>query len=263
MTTYSYYPGCTLRTKAKDLDVYARRSAEALGISLAEVPEWQCCGGVYPVARDEIATKLSSVRALNAAKAAGQDLVTMCAACHNVLKQVNHDMRTDENVIAKVNNYLKLDEPYRGETNVYHFLEILRDRVGFDEIKKRVTCPLKGIRIAPYYGCLLLRPGKVMAFDDPENPQIMENFIAALGATPVKYAMRNECCGGYTVLEDRAGASKKATAVMADAKAAGADLLITACPLCLYNLNQNAAGDGNPPVYYFTHLLARALGVED
>ncbi len=263
MTTYSYYPGCTLRTKAKDLDDFARRSAAALGFELAEVPEWQCCGGVYPIAKDEIATKLASVRALNAAKAEGRDLVTLCSACHNVLKQVNNDLRTDREIAAKVNNYLKLDTPYLGETNVYHFLEILRDRVGFDELKKRVTVPLKGVRIAPYYGCLLLRPGSVMAFDDPENPRIMEDFIAALGATPVRYAMRNECCGGYTVLEDRAGAGKKATAVMEDAKAGGADLLITACPLCLYNLNKNAAGEDNPPVYYFTQLLARALGVED
>ena len=134
--TFSYYPGCTLRTKAKDLDKYARASAKALGVELLELDDWQCCGGVYPMAKDEIATKLSSVRALNAAKERGQDLCTMCSACHNVIKQVNHDMQTDADIAFRANNYLKFDEPYSGETKVYHFLELLRDKVGYDKIKE-------------------------------------------------------------------------------------------------------------------------------
>ncbi|MBQ6065924.1 MAG: CoB--CoM heterodisulfide reductase iron-sulfur subunit B family protein [Clostridia bacterium] len=259
--TYSYYPGCTLKTKAKDLDRYARASAAALGIELRELPDWQCCGGVYPMAKDEIATKLSSVRALIAARDAGTDLVTMCSACHNVLKQVNHDMAADENVAAKAANYMKLDEPYRGETKVIHFLELLRDEVGFDELKKRVVKPLTGVKIAPYYGCLLLRPGRVMGFDDPENPVVIENFIRALGATPVIWAMRNECCGGYATLEKKEIAEKKATAVADNALANGAQLMITACPLCLYNLTKNA--QSGLPVKYFTELLAEALGVKE
>ena len=184
---FSYYPGCTLKTKAKELDRYARRSAEALGITLSELPDWQCCGGVYPMAKDEIATKLSSVRALASARDAGQDLVTLCSACHNVLKQVNNDMANDENIALKANNYMQLEEEYHGETKVIHFLELLRDVVGFDEIKKKVTNPLKGKKIGAYYGCLLLRPGKVLQMDNPENPKIMEDFIRASGATPVIY----------------------------------------------------------------------------
>ena len=258
--TFSYYPGCTLKTKAKDLDKYARLSAEALGVDLQELPDWQCCGGVYPIAKDEIATKLSSVRALNQAKELGNDLVTMCSACHNVIKQVNHDMQTDENIVLKVNNYLKLDEPYTGETNVIHYLEVLRDKVGFAEIKKKVTNPLKGVKIAPYYGCLLLRPSSVMAFDDPENPTIMEDFIKAIGATPVQYSMRNECCGGYTTLEKKEIAEKKGNAVLENAVNNGAEIVITACPLCLYNLNKNAT-DYDVPVKYFTEVLAQALGL--
>lgn len=258
---FSYYPGCTLKTKAKDLDKYARLSAEALGITLEELPDWQCCGGVYPIAKDEIATKLSSVRALNQAKELGHDLVTMCSACHNVIKQVNNDMRTDENIVSKVNNYLKLDAPYNGETNVIHYLELLRDVIGFDEIKKKVTNPLKGVKIAPYYGCLLLRPSKVMQMDDPENPTIMEDFIRSIGATPVKYSMRNECCGGYTTLENKEIAKAKGNAVLENAVNNGAEMVITACPLCLYNLNKNAT-DYDIPVYYFTQILAQALGIE-
>ena len=136
---YSYFPGCTLRTKARDLDAYARVSARALGFELEEIDNWQCCGGVYPLGSDEIATKLSSVRALNEAKEKGQDLVTLCSACHHVIKRVNDDMKNVEDIRTRANNYMKLAEPYEGETEVLHFLEVLRDRIGFDELKKKVV----------------------------------------------------------------------------------------------------------------------------
>ena len=154
------------------------------GFELEEIENWQCCGGVYPLGSDEIATKLSSVRALNEAKEKGQDLVTLCSACHHVIKRVNDDMRNVEDIRTRANNYMQLDEPYAGETNVLHYLEVLRDRVGFDELKKKVVNPLKGRKIGAYYGCLLLRPSTVLAFDDPENPQIIEDFIRAIGAEP-------------------------------------------------------------------------------
>ena len=213
----SYFPGCTLRTKAKDLDFYARKCAELLGVELCEIPDWQCCGGVFITAKDEIASKLSSVRALAAAR-------------------------------------------YEGETAVYHYLELLRDVVGFDKLAQAVVHPLTGRKIAAYYGCLLLRPGKVMAFDDVENPQIIENFLRALGAEPVLYPRRNECCGGYVALEDAESARKKSSAVIDSAAAHGAELIVTACPLCKYNLEKQAS---TVPVVYFTELLAEALGVKE
>lgn len=257
---FSYYPGCTLRTKAKQLDDYARRCAQALGFTLEEVTDWQCCGGVYPLGKDEIATKLSSVRALAQAADQGRELVTLCSACHHVLKRVNHDMQTDEEICQKVNNYMQLDTPYTGQTNVIHFLEVLRDRVGFDTLKEKVKNPLAGKKIGAYYGCLLLRPGSVMGFDDPNDPTILEDFIRAIGAEPVDYALRNECCGGYVALEAKDIAQAKSTAVAQNARDNGAEMLITACPLCMYNLTKNAA---QPlPVYYFTELLAEALGVK-
>ena len=256
---FSYYPGCTLKTKAKDLDRYARASAEALGITLNELENWQCCGGAFTMARDEIATKLSSVRALADSRETG--LVTLCSACHNVIKQTNHAMANDEEFAMKVNNYMKLDTPYHGETKVIHYLEMLRDVVGFDKLAAAVKNPLKGKKIAAYYGCLLLRPGKVLGMDNPENPQIIEDFIRAIGGTPVIYPYRNECCGGYMATEDKALASKKSTLVMDSAAENGADMMITACPLCLYNLTKNASGA--LPVYYFTELLAEALGVKE
>ena len=134
--TYSYYPGCTLKTKAKDLDRFGRLSAEALGARLEELEDWQCCGAVYPQASDEIATKLSAIRALDAAKRKDQPLLTLCSACHHVIKRVNHDMQTDDNLRFKANNYLKLDEPYLGEARVVHYLEMLRD------VSERVNVPV-------------------------------------------------------------------------------------------------------------------------
>ena len=258
---YSYYPGCTLRTKAKDLDAYARASAKALGFELEEIENWQCCGGVYPLGSDEIATKLSSVRALNEAKEKGQDLVTLCSACHHVIKRVNDDMRNVEDIRTRANNYMQLDEPYAGETNVLHYLEVLRDRVGFDELKKKVVNPLKGRKIGAYYGCLLLRPSTVLAFDDPENPQIIEDFIRAIGAEPVVYPYRNECCGGYISLKEKEMSGRMSCNIVDSAAGAGAEMLITACPLSMNN--HNKIGSGKIPVYYFTELLAEALGVKE
>ena len=256
---YSYYPGCTLRNKAKDLDLYARKCAVALGFELEELTDWQCCGGVYPLGSDEIASKLPSVRALNDAKQKGQDLVAVCSACYHVLKRVNDDMVNVADIQTRANNYMALEEPYKGETAVLHFLEVLRDRVGFDELKKKVTNPLTGRKIGAYYGCLLLRPSDVMAFDDPENPTILEDFIRALGATPVVYPYRNECCGGYISLKEPNLAASMCDKITSSAAGFEADCLVTACPLCKYNLNKS----GKLPIVYFTELLAEALGVKE
>lgn len=254
---YSYYPGCTLKTKAKELDAYARASAQALGVRLEELDNWQCCGGVYPLGSDEIATKLSSVRALQAAAEKGQELVTVCSACHHVLKRVNDDMKNVPDIIRKVNNYQ--DVEYHGETTVIHFLELLKNRIGFDKIKEKVVNPLTGRKIGAYYGCLLLRPNSILEFDDPENPAVMEDFIRALGAEPVIYPYRNECCGGYISLKDKELSGQMVDRILESAAYKGAEMLVTACPLCRYNLMN---GDGLP-VVYFTELLAEALGVKE
>ena len=149
---FSYFPGCTLKTKGAQLDTCGRKAAEALGFELCELPEWQCCGAVYPQATDEIATRLSSVRALAAADAAGQELVTLCSACHHVIKRVNGDMKNDLDIRTKVNNYLQLETPYAGETEVLHYLEVLRDKIGWDAVKAAVKKPLTGRKIGAYYG---------------------------------------------------------------------------------------------------------------
>lgn len=256
----SYFPGCTLKTKAIQLDIYARKCAEALGVTLEEIENWQCCGGVFTTDKKEIATKLSSVRALKEAQKKEQALVTVCSACHNVIKQTNYVMQNDTEFADKANRYMADETPYDGSTQVYHYLELLRDVVGFDTLKEKVVNPLKGQKIAAYYGCLLLRPNSVMQMDDPENPQIMEDFIRALGAEPVVYPYRNECCGGYVTMESPELAKKKSTTVTGSAKNAGAEKIVTACPLCRYNLEKNGT---DVPVVYLTELLAEALGVKE
>lgn len=256
----SYFPGCTLKTKAKILDYYARKCAEVLGVTLEEIENWQCCGGVFTTSTDEVATKLSSVRALMNAKSKNQPLVSVCSACHNVLKQTNAQVKNVADFDRAVNNYIAPDE-YHGETEVIHYLELLRDKIGFDKIKEKVVNPLTGRKIAAYYGCLLLRPGKVLAMDDVENPTIMEDFIRALGAEPVIYSYRNECCGGYIALESKQLAKEKSNRVIENAKGKGAEEIVTACPLCKYNLEKNGGAD--IPVVYLTELLAEALGIKE
>ena len=270
--TYSYFPGCTLKSKAKELDEYARASAEVLGFTLEEIPEWQCCGGVYPLGSSEIAPKLPSIRALSQAKDSNQDLVTLCSACYNVLKQVNRDMQEDENVILKVNNYLAADGiEYHGETKVVHYLEVLRDTVGWAKVTEAVKAanggdikksPFFGKKIGAYYGCLLLRPSNVLQLDDPENPQILEDFIKAIGGTPVIYSERNECCGAYTLFEDKSIPASRTKKIITNAQDFGAELLVTSCPLCRYNLIKNK-GDSNVDIVYFSELLAKALGLKE
>lgn len=279
---YSYFPGCTLKYKAKELDLCARESAKALGHELEEIEEWQCCGGVFTLEKDELATKLASVRALMEAANKGQTLITVCSACHHVLKRVNLMMREGGPECDRINNYMKNDKPYRGEAKVIHYLEFLRDEVGFDNIKEAVrkaqsgaddgnlaepveaisssdpTEPVKDTKIAPYYGCLLLRPSSQMAFDDPENPSIMENFIEAIGGKPVYYPYRNECCGAYTGVKNKDHAYRLSWEVKDSAAGFGAEKIITACPLCMYNLSQEKSID--IPVVYFTKVLAEALG---
>ena len=256
----SYFPGCTLKNKAKDLDLYAYKSAEALGVTLEEIENWQCCGGVYTTSKNEVATKLSSVRALKEASTKEQPLVTVCSACHNVIKQTNYAMQNDKEFADKANRYMNEEKSYNGEAQVYHYMEMLRDLVGFDTLKEKVVNKLEGKKIAAYYGCLLLRPNSVMQMDDPENPTIMEDFIKALGAEPVVYAKRNECCGGYVSVESPDLAKKNSNSVVNNAIAQGAEMIITACPLCKYNLEKNGS---DIPVVYFTEILAEALGVKE
>lgn len=255
---FDYYPGCTLKNKAYSLDIGARKAAEFLGVGMREIPEWQCCGGVYPMCQNETAHKLPSIMALQYAKENTGSVLTVCSACYHVLKSVNYDMKTNPVIQTKANTYLENEVWYKGETKVVHYLEMLRDNVGFDVLKSKVTVPLKNKKIAAYYGCLLLRPSNIMQFDDAENPSIIEDLIRALGADAVIYPFRNECCGGYMAAEDKALTEKKCRDIITSAVSHGAEMIITTCPLCMYNLKKYS----DIPVKYFTEPLCEALGIE-
>lgn len=257
---FSYYPGCTLSAKAQKLDIYARESADVLGFYLEEIDNWQCCGAVYPLGTNEVASKLPVIRALKAANDKERPLVTLCSACHHVFKRINDDMKHNADLRNIVKNY---DDNliYSGETEVLHYLEVIKLHIGFDKLKQLVQNPLRGRKIGAYYGCMLLRPGGVMMFDDPENPTIIEEFLRALGAAPVPFAYRNECCGGYISLKQGEKAAQMVNKIVVNAADKGADMLVTACPLCQYNISQKSEKD--LPILYFTEILAEALGVKD
>jgi len=258
---FSYYPGCTLKTRAREFEKSAFLAARALEIELVEQGEWQCCGAVFPLARDEIATYLSAVRSLDAAAKKGEKLVTLCAACYHVIKRANYSIKHDQEIRQKVNNYLEID--YQGTAEVIHYLEMLKDELGFVELEKKVKNPLQGKKIAPYYGCLLLRPRKIMEFDDPENPSIMEDFLKSIGAEPVFYPYRTECCGVYLSVKEEEIVEGMVEKIVSSAARAGAEAIVDACPLCHYNLEEMQkrfpAGSPRLPVIYFTDLLQEAL----
>jgi len=193
----------------------------------------------------------------------GEKLVTLCAAYHHVIKRVNEDMKTNDNVRKKVNNYLQLEKEYSGEGEILHYLEVLRDEIGFKKLAEKVKNPLAGRKIGAYYGCLLFRPSEIMNFDDSENPSIIEEFIKALGATPVKYPYRTECCGGYLAVDNKAVVNKMTANIIESASSNGAEEIVAACPLCKYNIENNGLlTERNVSVSYFTELLAEALGVK-
>lgn len=262
---YQYFPGCTLYTKGKSLDEAGKRAGEKLGFTLEEMPYWTCCGATFPLAEDYDMALASPTRVLARGRKAGDKLVTLCAVCHNVLKRTNHVMKTNPERRAKVTDFI--EEPYAGDLDVVHYLEILRDEVGFENLATRVEKPLAGLKVAPFYGCLLLRPKAEMQMDDPDNPRIFEDLLRALGAEPVDFPMKAECCGAFQVVHSDAMATRCSREIIESARARGAEMLVTACPLCQFNIEERQGemakgeqGFKGLPVLYFTQLLALALG---
>lgn len=262
-----YYPGCTLSTKAKGFDRAARAAFAALGIELAELKMWNCCGATFPLSQDNLLDLAGPVRNLVSAAEEGDRLAVACSTCYNVLKRSNLVMRNDEEKREKLNFFIEAE--YAGEVEVVHLLEILRDQVGWDNVAAAVKNPPTGLKVAPYYGCMFLRPPKEMGFDDHENPQILENYIRAMGAQVAEYPHRGECCGNYLAAFDLEATKEMSYLILASARRAGADLIVTSCPLCQFNLDrwqQDLAlkhGGFRPiPVLYDTQLLAIALGLD-
>ncbi len=265
----SYYPGCTLKTKAKNLEEAAVASMAALGIELEELPRWNCCGAVHSLADDDLIHQVAPVRDLVRAMEQGSDkVVTLCSMCYNTLARANLLMRDDEVKRKTINNFMDEEKDYHGEVEVIHFLSFLRDEVGWDRLREKVVVPLDGLKIAPYYGCTLLRP-KDVAIEPPGDRTMLDEFIRALGATPVDFSASALCCGSYQILANPEAALDVSATILKNALDSGADALVVSCPLCEFNLGkrQGSLIEGGKipkeaPVLYFTQLLAVALGLE-
>jgi heterodisulfide reductase subunit B len=266
-----YFPGCTLSTKAKNYDRSGRAVAKALGLELEELPEWQCCGATFPLMLDDSMALIAPTRILYQAQQAGDRVATLCSICFNVLRRSQALLERDEEMLERINWFT--EEEYKGDVYVAHFLEILRDELGWDEesggLAERVKKPLTGLKVAPYYGCLLLRPYDEIGLDDPEDPHILHDLVRALGAEPVDFPYNIECCGSYLAVKEPEVPESLSKDIVASAREHGADVIITACPLCQFNLDHPQRETGmsregeKVPVLYFTQLMAVALGLPE
>lgn len=261
MDGYLYYPGCTLKTKASDYEESARTVMEALDVPLIEMDNWYCCGAVQSLAADDIMHQIAPIRTLICAQEQGESqVVTLCDMCYNVLKRANLWMREHPDDLETMNEFLDEDPDYRGEVEVYHLFEILRERT--DDIATQVQHPLDDLTVAPYYGCMLLRPDEI-AIDDTEDPSIMEDLLAAIGADVLDNPKRTECCGSYHVVNRPDIVERRVKELVLRMAEGGADVIGLSCPLCQYNLDSYQRSVGyDIPVLYLTELMALAFGLE-
>lgn len=258
-----YYPGCTVRAhQNNNFEREFLAILNALNVAIEELSEWECCGAIYPLTNDEYVSLLSSVRALKRTQEEDKEgLLTLCSACYHVLKRVNHRMENDQEAKRRVGNYLGSE--YSGDTKVYHLIEVIRDFVGFKQLKEAVVNPLKGEKIACYYGCLFLRPQKELGLLDAENPMLMEEILKSLGAEPVIYPYRTDCCGAYHASDQEDISNSASLKIIEAAKRAGATELVTACPLCKHNLEncqKDLQDEQRLTISYITSPMVRALG---
>jgi heterodisulfide reductase subunit B len=241
--------------------------AAALGIELVELPEWQCCGATFPLAIDNSLALIAPTRVLYQAEQAGERVAALCAICYHVLRRTQTMLRRDPEMLDRINWFT--EQEYQGRVEVVHLLELLRDHLGWSALSERVVAPLEGLRVAPYYGCLLLRPAEEIGLDDPEAPTILSDLIGALGAEPVEFPYGVECCGSYLTVKDPEISESMSRDIVLSAREHGAQVIVTACPLCQFNLDypQRESEGGwtgdEIPVLYFTQLMAAALGLPE
>mgnify|MGYP001092050166 CR=1 FL=1 len=270
-----YFPGCTLSTNAKNYDLSARAVAAELGLDMEELSEWQCCGATFPLVLDDSMALIAPTRNLYQAQQTGDGkLTTLCSICFHVLRRSQALLERDPEMLERINWFT--EQEYKGQVQVMHFLEVLQDDLGWEALAEQVKdvteaekSPLHGLRVAPYYGCLLLRPHDEIGLDDPEEPTILHDLARALGAEPVDFPYNVECCGSYLTAKEPQVSETLSQDIVASAREHGADVIITACPLCQFNLDYpqretEASHTGNEiPILYFTQLMAVALGLPE
>jgi heterodisulfide reductase subunit B len=264
-----YYPGCTLKTSGKNLESSAVAVMEALGHELVEMEDWNCCGVTASLTDDDLMHHLAPLRNLIHVEDKGEDtVITLCDMCCNTLKQTNLRVKTLPDDLETLNAFMDRESDYQGTVKVVHFLEFLRDEVGFATIKKMVKHPLKHMKIMPYYGCMLLRPREV-SIDDAEEPTVLSDLLSALGAQVVDNPFKIECCGSYHTIEEKDLVSRRAYRITKYAIERGSNGIALSCPLCRFNLDLRGKeaeaqfkGYRQLPVYYYTQLIAIALGLD-
>ena len=268
MTAYAYYPGCSLSGLGKPYDESLRAVFSHLGLGLEEIPDWNCCGATSYMSLSEDKAVALAARNLALAEQMKAEVVAPCAACYLVLTKAQHMMADYPALAAKVHKGLQAAGlTYKGQVTVRHPLDILVNDVGLDAIKARVTKPLTGYRVAPYYGCQIVRP--YGAFDDPLRPQTLDTLMAAAGAEVVDYPLKAHCCGGSLMGTMEDIGVRLNFLLLKEAKARSANVLATVCPLCQYNLEayqdkmlRTFHERVQLPVAYFTQLLGLAFGLQ-
>jgi len=284
-TKLHYYPGCTVKEKTTNLDDTTHAAMEILGYDLVEPEGWTCCGAEFPLSEEKIIGLTAPARILRQVEMEGGDkVVTTCAFCFNVLKRTNEAILKDPLKKKRINAYLKDDikiEPltkvkttnfseYNGNVWVLHLMEYIRNEVGYEKVRSLIKRDLGNLKVAPYYGCRLLRPKGEVGIDQPDDPQIFEEFLENIGCQVVDFPFKQECCGSYLSVSLPDAASEASYQVLRQAQINGADLLALSCPLCYYNLDRRQDRIKEKyldftgfPILFFTQLLAWALGVDE
>lgn len=262
---YAYYPGCTAHGSSVEYDMSTRKVARILGIELEEIPDWVCCGATSGHMTNEmLGIALPAVSLLNA-RSIGAPVVTACAECFNRLKTTNHEVKERSDVRSKLERIV--GRRYEGEVEVRHIIEVIVKDVGLERLKAGLARNLNGLKVASYYGCLLVRPPKVMEFDDPEDPMCMDMLVEALGGSPVDWEHKVDCCGASLTISRTDVVHKMTGSILYGANDAGAEIIIAACPVCQPNLDLRQPGvarisgrELHIPVLYFSQLVGLALG---
>lgn len=255
----SYYPGCSLLGTSKEFDESTRLVCQKMDMELNELPDWNCCGATSAHCLNPLLSIALPARNLKIAEKMALDLVVPCAACYNRMKITDNALRHDIKMSQKIKNLL--DFEYTGAIKILHVLEVFDKFIGFENIRVKIVRPLKNMKVVCYYGCLLVRPHPIMKFDDPENPMILDNIMSVMGAEPLNWSHKTECCGGSLSLTRDDIVSDLVSKIVELAKETGADAIVVACPLCGQNLEMRQKE--NLPVFYFTELLGLALGMAE
>jgi len=265
----SYYPGCTLKTKAKNFEDSAIASMAVLGVNLVELPRWNCCGTVYSLAEDDLIHHVAAVRTLVRVKEQGNGRVaTLCSFCYNTLKRADLLMRNDPEKRNTLNSFMDEEIDYNGEVEVLHLLQVLRDDLGWEAISRKVKTPLTDLKVAPYYGCALLCP-RDAAIDVVERPTVLQELLQLLGAKVIDFPFSTECCGSFQIINRPDFITERSQAILGLAQRQGAEAMVLSCPLCSFNLGraqneliQRDSSFQSMPIIYFTQLLALSLGID-